>query len=113
VTPDFAKINIAYVSPGSPVVHVVHLTLNKTNSDGEADYFAVFRDGRQCGSLNLRPSKNDNIVLATTEERTQAFSRMSEVGVRALFSALQRTADLQRGYANKGLIKGYWFLSEC
>jgi len=110
---DDATIEIAYVSPGSPVVHKVHLILTKTHSDGVVDYYSVLRDGRKCGSLDLRPSARAGILLADANGSTQAFSRVSQAAMQVQLNALQHTADLQRGYPNKGLIRGYSFLSQC
>jgi hypothetical protein len=106
-------ITINYVSPASPVVHGLHLTLIETHREAEVHYFSVLRNGRKCASLDLRPSQNADIILADVNDRTFAFSRISESAVKVQRQALQHVADSQRGFPNKGLIKGYTFLSQC
>jgi len=110
---DRAEIKIAYVSPGSPTVHNVYLTLTKTHSAGATDYFTVVRDGHECASLSLRPSKNAKILLAATASGTQALSLTTDAEVRTYLQELERTAALQRGFPNKGLTRPYSFLVNC
>src|ERR1700733_7480656 len=72
------ELRQAYVSPGFVEIYVAALKLTRIRSQGDTEVFDVHLRGKGCSPLILKKTRVRNIVLASMEPLTQAFSAASK-----------------------------------